>query len=576
MSKKIICLFLSLIMLLAVCLTSCTDQGAAATDPNQKDVDAQTLAMYLMCEEKVSDATAAAIEQAVNTITMNKFKTKLKLYFYTEDEYYAKLDAAFAARDEAKKNGTIMNSNKVEETDEDGNVIDNSDTYPEIAPYQVDIFYFGGKDNFDKYKGAGMLSKLDDEINTTSQILKTTIANQYLNSIKSPNRGTYAIPTCKAIGEYTYLLLNKEALEADYRRNANGTNDYSAYSSLTCDEIKDFLFSVSDPEGELADKFYPISTNLSEGEILINNLKYWGVDEDGKLSDAFSILGGYYTNNQDYLDVNAYSKIENLFENQRFLNDIKTLKEYSFKGYYEADENKEFAVGYFKGGAELAEQYGDKYELVPIECPRLDEEELYSDLFGVCSYTRSVSRSMEIITFLNTDEGFRNLLLYGVEEENYLLNVFTEKDEFGKDKPIKNQYGENIVGVEKIEREDNYVMSINKTGNTLLAYPTMDESPTLRQYQVKQNQDAKVRLELDFAVTEDVDAEKLQEIRTLSATLLEKYLACNNAAELEAFIEEARAQIAASEAVAYHLNAEEAGSLISCYNKWLKDKKIVK
>ena len=50
---------------------------------------------------------ADAIELAVNRITKAKFKTQLELSFFTADEYYEKLEASFAAREEAEAAGLI-------------------------------------------------------------------------------------------------------------------------------------------------------------------------------------------------------------------------------------------------------------------------------------------------------------------------------------------------------------------------------------------------------------------------------------------------------------------------------------
>ena len=95
--KKLISLFLGLVLVLGVCLTSCSkkDDSEAISDvTNKASESAITLAMYLMSEEEVSAEQAAKIEAAVNKITKVKFKTQMKLYFYTEEEYYEKLEAA--------------------------------------------------------------------------------------------------------------------------------------------------------------------------------------------------------------------------------------------------------------------------------------------------------------------------------------------------------------------------------------------------------------------------------------------------------------------------------------------------
>ena len=602
MSKKLICLFLSVLMLLTVCLSGCgqkDDEEAKNSIGETASESAVTLAMYLMSEKPVDAETVAMIEGAVNKITEAKFKTRLKLYYYTEAEYYEKLEAAFAERDERKANGTLVSSKNEAESGEEETFVNEYGIveikYPTITGYQVDIFYLGGKDKFDQYKNDGRLTRLDDELNSSSKDLTTNIPAQYLSNIKSLNKGTYAIPTSKPISEYTYLLLNKKAMTEVYLRNETGSTTYEEYTSLTCNMVQDFLELV-DTDENLAKSYYPLYTNLDSIDLLISNLKYWGVDDEGVLSEAFSVLGGYYGNNDDYLDANKYAKIENLFANEQFVNDIKTLKQYEFNGYYTAEEGKDFAVGYVTGGKELVEKYSEDYEMIPVAYPRLTEEELYSDLYAVCSYTGNLGRSMKVLTLLNTDEDFRNLILYGIEDVHYQVKNKLVEDENGKMVPAVDEYDRPIKYIERLEvGEEKYLMDINKTGNTLVATPLGEENIILKDYGILQNQEAKVSLDLGYTLTANelvVDVDSLKEVKALSETLLAELKACKTEAELDAFLASAKTRTEESAAVQAHVGCElgdvahekdgsvkdsdeVCGSLYCSYHAWLKDKKII-
>lgn len=602
MSKKLICLFLSLLMLLSVCLTACgkkDDEKAKNDIGKEASQSAITLAMYLMSEKPVDADTVAEIEEAVNKITENKFKTRLKLYYYTEAEYYTKLEAAFAERDERKANGTLVSSKQESETGEDETFVNEYGIveikYPSITGYQVDIFYFGGKDKFMQYKEDGRLTRLDDEIKTSE--ITSYIAPQYLSDgVKKLNKGTYAIPTSKPIGEYTYLLLNKKAMTDAYLRSDTGSTTYTEYTSLTCDMVKDFLHLV-DTDTALSGSYYPLYTNLDSIDLLMTNLKYWGVDDDGKLSEAFSVLGGYYNNNDEYLDANKYARLENLFANEKFINDIKTLKQYEFNNYYAAEEGKDFAVGYVSGGREIIDMYGEDYEIIPVEYPRLTEEELYSDMFGVCSYTANLGRSMKILTLLNTDADFRNLVLYGIEGKHYLLHDKKVMNDKGEEVTALDEYGQPIQYVERLEvGESKYLMDVNKTGNTLIVYPLGEKNIAFINNGIVQNREAKISLDLGYTLDANgfkVDVESLKEISALSAQILTELKACKTMEELNAFIESARARIEASEAVKHHascslgetaheIDGTVKGSEESCdsfccsYEGWLKKNEIIK
>ena len=421
------------------------------------------------------------------------------------------------------------------------------------------------------------------------------------------NGGTYAIPTSKAIGEYTYLLLNKEAMTDAYMRSETGSTTYEDYTSLTSEKVQEFLELVTTDE-DLKSAYYPIETNLDSIELLINNIKYWGVDENGNLDDSFSVLGGYYGMNDDYLDKDKYAKLENLFENEQFVDDIKVLKSYEFNGYYEAEEGKKFAVGYMTGGLDLIEKYGDEYELIPVEYPRLEEEDLYSDMFGVCTYSTSAGRSMQILTLLNTDVEFRNLLLYGIEGKHYELITATypnpDEDDPVKELAYTDKYGDDIKYVKRLDVADRdvYSMSIDKTGNTMLAYTECkthsdveallypkvgEDTVTKTAYGILQNQTAKVALDLGFTVTNDSVKNDLKAVNSLSKNALQKVKAAKTAEELDAAIEAIKAETAASAEVQRQLScsAETAhdnksacantSSLYCCYYSWLVKNKII-
>ena len=653
---------MGLVMLLGVCLTACgeKDDEAALEDINEgASQSAITLSLYLMSEQpvnkceydenlvdangkndsKMCDAcikeakkeikeenvletcTYQLISKAVNSITEARFKTRIELRFYTEDEYYKALDKAFDERQRLKDLNKLNESKKEEAETAEEEVYKDEDgvvrvKYPTITGYQVDIFYLGGKANYDKYKtyydpdqpskNDGVLQRIDNEINNASKDLTTSIPPQFLNNMKSLNGGTYAVPTSKPIGEYTYLLLNKEAMTKALMRNETGSTTYEEYTSLTSEKVQEFLQYVTS-DSELSGKYYPIKTNVDSIDLLINNIKYWGVDGEGNLDDSFSVLGGYYGMNDDYLDKDKYANVENLFENEQFVSDIKVLKDYEFNGYYTEQEGKDFAVGYMTGGKDLVEQYGDEYEMIPVAYPRLQEEDIYSDMFGVCTYSSSAGRAMQIVTLLNTDEEFRNILLYGVEGKHYELVEATypnpDEDDPNKNLLYYDKYGDTIKYVKRLDVDANevYAMDINKTGNTMIAYPecknqediqkllypkTEGDTITKTGYGVIQNQEAKVALDLGFTVTNGTAKTALKEVSALSAVALSKIENAASAEELNAVIEEIRAELAASEAVQSQLACSKGehdykaacsvkDNLYCIYYTWLINSKII-
>ena len=100
MKKKFLCLFIGLIMVVSM-LASCSSE---ATDLNEEVLEetprlTQTVVMYLMAEKEVPEKTENDIEDALNKLTKAKFKTQIDLRFFTEDEYYTKLEETIKAKE---------------------------------------------------------------------------------------------------------------------------------------------------------------------------------------------------------------------------------------------------------------------------------------------------------------------------------------------------------------------------------------------------------------------------------------------------------------------------------------------
>ena len=514
MNKRIICLLLSVIMLL-LCFAGCgkkTDEEIAEDITNEASESAMTLSMYLLADAPVSAEQAAKIEAAVNKITKSKFKTQMKLTFLTEDQYYTVLEENLRLQEENSKNYT---SNKYTDETTEAETVWNEQLgavelkYPTIESYQVDIFYFDSYDRFVKYNEAGYLSKLDEELSSSSKALKSYITPSYLTYMKAAANGTYAIPTNKPIGEYTYMLLNKEALALTHNAPSDG------FTSVTSESVQDLLEMVSE---NWSDKFVPLYSEVPT-EDMITGVKYWGVDENGKLSNEFSVLGGDI-NSKAYKTEGAFTPVENILDSS-FVDQLKILKGYEVAKYYDdkavTEQNKDFAVGYVKGGPELEQVWGEKYEMVVVEKPTLDTYDLFNDMFGVSTYSSNLARSMKIVTYLNTNEDFRNLILHGIEGENYELVK----------SGIKDINGEEYVSVRRLNND--YIMDENKTGNVLLALATEDQRAERLEYSKKQNSDATVTQSIAFLPNYnglEPDMDKLHAVRTLSEKIFKELMEC--------------------------------------------------
>ena len=501
MKKRLTCLLLSAIMIL-LCFAGCAEKTG---DEVKKEIgeeasqDAVSLAMYLMSEQPVSKKQEELIEQKVNELTEAKYKVHLDLRYFTPSEYYEKLDADLATMKAFYEGGAVG------KTTEEPQYIDENGLpmiyYPPLEEFDVDIFYFGGYAKYHEYMQLGYLSKLTESVDGKAKALKAVINSDILSSFKSVNGNDfYAIPTNRPVGEYTYLLLNKDVLEA----TQYSPNDIK---SLTSENCQDLLSIVNEHMREGENGFVPLYS--ATGELDILGAEFFGVDSNGLFTNEFSVLGGTYSYDWEWGKMDSFANMDNILTsadngNMSIKDQITVLKEYEFDekengtGYYATEEekaaNKPFAVGYIKGGPTDVSQYADDYEIVPVAFPTLRTADLYESMFGVSSYTSSLSGSMSIIAYLNTDEEFRNLILYGVEGENYVW----------KDSEILDENGNPYRVVERLtkDEEKRYEMDVLKTGNVALAYTASDENPLEKLYYSDHYADMKKEWALGFSFYE--------------------------------------------------------------------------
>ena len=586
MSKRLLCLLLGLLMVLSVAFTGCstqTDDEAMDDVAEEASESAMTLTMYLMSEEEISEEQADKIEEAVNKITKSKFKTRIVLRYFTEEQYYSALDEAFKKTKDAKKAAedaakalkeAIKRGEVTSETTTDPSQTTEEETevneygvstlkYPGVTEYQVDIFYVGGYENFKRYNTGRYVKSVDDQLAGVAKSLYHYIAPEFLSVAKKATEEaeTYIIPNNRAVGEYTYLLLNKEMLtKYNYSKED--------FTDLTSENLQEFLSKVNTYD---TNKYVPLESKT--GDIDTVGVYYLGLDENNNLTHDFSILGCTQLEGNKYYEYTSAITMEGGISNS-FKNQMRTLIGYKEKGYCDNPNNLPFAVGYVKGtAADMIEQYSDEYEMVVVENPVAETGDIFEHGFAVGYMTSSANRSMQIINYLNTNVDFRNLLLYGIEGENYKI---VEKK---------------VDGVTyKMARRLNYdyMMDADKTGNVILAYPLDIEGeyesviqrynlkgdiPNIREYQKVQSRDVVTLIDSGF-VPNGVDKEVMQGLREESAVLKEKILACSTVEEFDTLFDELftfyndpNSDTCFNQA---KLLTEDSGAFAYVYQEWLK------
>lgn len=587
-------------MLISVSATGCSVFGGGAETTAESGVtvdpdsgSAITLTMYIPCEKPVAEEDRLLVEEAINKITKSKFKTQINLYLPTVDEYYETIEGIMQARAYEQEQEELAKSElkkairaaKAEGVDSEVAISKFYDEHPEWVKYQettadpdaeetapetrlnelgmpeikypderenqLDIIWLSGYDKLIEYIEADQLQRLDEELSSSSKKLKQYIYTGALDAVKTAGSGTYAIPNNTVIGEYTYLLLNKSLVDK-YK--------YSPSDLTSVVKCADFLADVSKYEPDVL----PVV-----GELPVTLTKYWSIDPDTLEvdHDKFNVIGhgisdmatlGSMFNFTGLFGTNA--ELANTSDYAKQLIAIRTYKDL---GYITEDTSttKEYAMRVVKGGGELVEVYGDDFYMNVIESPRAGYEDIFGNMLGVSTYTRSLKRSMEIITYLNTNSDLRNILQYGVEDVHY------ELDEDGLLHRLN----------------DRYMMDINKTGNVFMAYPEEGMPKNVWDYGKSQNTDAKTLMTLglrfkedDFTSSDDENAlEKLRSairaVNEYSADVEQKLMNAQSVEELEAVMRDVASKFGTDPNIKAITNSSAQNPTpSSVYYDWLK------
>ncbi len=236
-----------------------------------------------------------------------------------------------------------------------------------------------------------------------------------------------------------------------------------------------------------------------------------------------------------------------------------TLMDYDYQGYYGTPaEGQSAAVSFVKGDARILQEYnavmaevkkgnnstgyvwnkanetagntyyvedGKAYYVVVAEYPEATEDELYGNMFAVYANSANISRSMKVITYLNTNKEMRDLLQYGIEDVHYERNEGADE---GTVSLLSNH-----------PKSGTYRMDIERTGNCFIATPEKSMGADAWKYAKLQNNDSLIDplLGFDFnTATADseyaLDILLIDHIRELNEQALEMIADCKDKAEL--------------------------------------------
>ena len=547
MKTKLLCLIIGLMMIVSM-LASCS-QGetnlSAEVDENQARTT-QTIVMFMMSEKEVPEKTEHDIEEALNKLTKSKFKTQVDLRFYTADEYYTQLEATIKAKEteilkaereelqKRRKEKEIRESCKqagipyvAETTKAPSTIMTEEETlvneeygiieykYPDAKDNQVNIFYLGGYDRYQEYVDSEWVARLNDEVNTSSKKLKEHIPAVYMDNISSA--GIYGIPTNALIGEYTWMLLNKQVMEDHFFTSA----DISA--SLTDTDLYNFLNDVytyeRDEDGNLT--VLPV-----KGDIEPTNMFYWNYDDEAEtIVNTPSFLGVYCPTNAK---IGTNLSVYHVFNDPNYVSQLKFITRLRNEGILmdeaDQDDSLPYAMTILKGSYDLYHQYEDEYYVKMLEAPKADNNNLYTNMFCVNELENNTARSMEIVTFFNTNAEARNILQYGLEGENYYID----------DNDVLHRYN------------DSYMMDVNKTGNIFMAHPEEGLPGDYWNVGIEHNENVGITPIFGFVVDEDseLDVTNLKAVLALEEYYMAELEKCTTVEEFDEFVKRVKKELA--------------------------------
>ncbi len=425
MKSRLTGLLLVLVMLVSMfTFTSCGDD---TTQLNETAMEPLTITLYSIKGEGTTDEEVAAVEKALNRISRNLYNTNLKLVLFTESEYDAKLAQQLKkAQDAAAQAGSSTrppaaeDENKVYETVEVDGFVEY--VYPDVTENQLDIFLVRGQEMFEGLVNNNSLTALGTYLDNKYANTKTYINSAYMQAAMTKGN-YYAIPNNHLMGSATYLLLNREVMDA-----LGYTPDHM--TSLAA--LQGYLQALKQTPAYAS---YTPLLNCAEPSIV-------------SLQNG-SMIGSILTSDR----TSAATAPTLLLNNETYVEHLAAKQAYEQLGYlsYGAFTEDSLCGATFISGIPGAVEasYSDKYYTVRFSEYTAEQSELYDSMYVVSKHTVNAERCIQILSLLTLNTEFRNIFQYGVENTHYSVDNTT-----------------NVLTMET----NNYNMNPLYTGNEFLLY----------------------------------------------------------------------------------------------------------
>ena len=334
MKRRLVSFLLCVALLFTgIMATGCADleEDEDPTETGEEENDGltrsgMTLTLWVPTQEGTTEESLELVEEAINKITQAEFDTAIKLYGIPTADYEdavkkqvedintrveeaeKKAQERRKAEREAAKRGETLPPEEEDDDDTIKNpydlIVDSGAGYPHVEENQMDIFLIRGYDNYRYYTDNFYVQSLNEEINGTSKILKSYIYPSFFEAAEVD--GTiYGVPNNHALGEYTYLLVNKD-LATKY--------GYTQKDLMTAVNCSQFVEDVAANEAGVT----PVWGNITP-----SYMQYWS----GRGAKSFSVLASRVTASQNIDEV----KVENVFNITDFVDNTYLQKLFTEK-----------------------------------------------------------------------------------------------------------------------------------------------------------------------------------------------------------------------------------------------------
>lgn len=268
--------------------------------------------------------------------------------------------------------------------------------------------------NFSESISNGMLLDISDLIDEYGKETKELVGDEWLQTCTSDG-SLYGIPVYKAGASKGYFVCREDILE----EMGIDTSDITSPEDLT-----DLFAKVHEAYPDMT-VLAPMTQGRLGENLLWENIDYLS-DSDNQ---AFGVL------------LNDELKVQNLYDSELFEDNCNLIRDWYEAGYVMKDAatttsstSELFSSGNYFGtftahafptealGEYMTALYGYPMKAIPISEPYITTSTINLVDWGIASNTKVPEAAMKFLNLTYTDPDVINLLIYGIEGRDYVLD----------------------------------------------------------------------------------------------------------------------------------------------------------